>query len=657
MNPLNFTENSPGKNLHNFMKNSLEKIRVLLVDDDEEDYILTKYLFDDFKDKRYCLEWTDDGAKALAAMRSGEYDLYFVDYRMGEYNGLEILREAVSAGCTSPIILMTGQGDAEVDLQAMEAGAADYLVKGGIEAQLLERIIRYSLRQARVLEKLQSSESKFRSVIQSASDAIFLVDADGIVRLWNKAAENIFGYTEEEIIGQRSSVLMGAKYAAKAEERTLRKTITEVLAPLSGKTLEAVGRRKDGSEFLLELSGSIWNSNEGYFYTTIIRDITVQKKFRESLKESEERYRDLFENANDIIYVHDLEGKFISINQTGEKLFGYTHQEAMGLNIAQVIAPEELQAAQDHIAAKLAGTASTSYELTCIRKDGKRISFEVNSRVIFDNGKPYAIQGIARDITDRKLAEEERDRLYNVSNDLLATIGFDGKLLHINPAWEKILGYKKGELIGRSLSELTHGDDLQISETESGKLNRGDSISFESRLICKDGSHCWILWNSTPIVTEKIYYAVGRNITERKETEKILRRNALFDALTNLPNRTQFMNHLETAIERFDQDSTASFAVLFLDLDRFKIINDGLGHLIGDKLLIAIAERIKASLRPGDVVARLGGDEFTILIHNVKQTSDATRVAERIQERLSKPFRLGNYEVFYIRQHRHYDLG
>lgn len=186
-----------------------EKIKVLLVDDDEEDYILTKYLFDDFKDKRYALDWTDDGAKALDCIKSGAYDIYFVDYRLGEYNGLEILREAISASCLAPIILMTGQGDAEVDDQAMKAGAADYLVKGEIDAPLLERIIRYSLQQAHSIEKIQSSESKFRSVIQTASDGIFLVDENGLIRLWNTAAEKIFGYTKEEIIGQPATSLMG----------------------------------------------------------------------------------------------------------------------------------------------------------------------------------------------------------------------------------------------------------------------------------------------------------------------------------------------------------------------------------------------------------------------------------------------------------------
>ncbi len=623
-----------------------KSVKVLLVDDDEEDYILTKYLFDDFKDNRYLLEWTCDGQYALDSMKSHNHDIYFVDYQLGEYNGLEILSEAISEGCSAPIILMTGQGDKEVDIKAMEAGAADYLVKGEIQAPLLERVIRYSLRHARTLENMQASETKFRSVIQSASDAIFLVDQEGNIILWNDAAENIFGYTEQEILGKSATLLMGHKYANKALEVGIRKTMGEILPPMSGKIILAAGKRKDGSEFPLEMSGSIWKTNSGFFYTSIIRDITESKKAGESLKESEERYRDLFENANDIIYLHDLQGNFISINETGVKIFGYTREEALKISIAQVVAPEYLEVARSQIMAKVAGTPSSNYELECVKKDGRRVSFEINSRVIFDDGKPVAIQGIARDITDRKLAEEERDRLYNVSNDLLATIGFDGNLMHINPAWNKILGYKTKELLGKSIYGITHEEDKASNWATIEKLKKGENISIESRLICKDGSERWILWNCTPVVSEQISYAVGRNITERKRTEEVLRYNALYDTLTNLPNRTQFMNHLQNAISKYEKDSKQCFAVLFLDLDRFKIINDGLGHLIGDKLLIAIAERIKLSLRPGDIVARLGGDEFTILIHNAKDVSDATNVAERIQAQLSKPFRLENYEVF-----------
>lgn len=129
-------------------------VKVLLVDDDEDDYILTKYLFDEFKDTRYELEWSTKYDYALTDMQEGNHDIYLVDYRLGAHSGLDLLKRAIKAGCTSPIILLTGQGDKEVDLQAMQAGAADYLVKGQFEAPLLERAIRYSLQHAHSMEKL-----------------------------------------------------------------------------------------------------------------------------------------------------------------------------------------------------------------------------------------------------------------------------------------------------------------------------------------------------------------------------------------------------------------------------------------------------------------------------------------------------------------------
>jgi len=483
--------------------------------------MLIRYLFEDFKDLRYELTWTSDGEEALRAMASSKYDVYLVDYHLGKYDGLEILREAIGNGCTSPIILLTGQGDQELDFEAMQAGAADYLVKGQFEAPLLERVLRYSLQQARSLEAIKVSETKFRSVIQSASDAIFLVDHNGKVTLWNKAAERIFGFTEKEIIGKPALRLMGKKSAKVLVKAGLDTTIKDILGSKAGKRIEADGRRKDGTEFPLEISGSLWETNDRFYYTAIMRDIT-----------------------------------------------------------------------------------------------------------------------------DRKMAKAERDRLYNLSNDLLATISFDGVLLHLNPAWRNILGFENDELYGSSILDITHPDDRETSLVEAEKLKAGENTSFESRLMCKDGSHRWILWSTTPVVTDQISYAVGRNITDRKHAEEVLHYNALNDMLTNLPNRTQFMNHLSAAITKHESDPESGFAVLFLDLDRFKVINDGLGHLIGDKLLIAIAERMKAIMRPGDIVARLGGDEFTLLIHDVKAIEGATNVAERIQKTLAHPFRLDNYEVF-----------
>ncbi|MEP6901151.1 MAG: response regulator, partial [Actinomycetota bacterium] len=176
-------------------------IKVLLIDDDEEDFVLTRYIFDEFKENKFKLDWINNFEDGLSALNECRYDIYLVDFRLGERTGLELLREAIKRGCGAPIILLTGQGDKEIDFQAMQAGAADYLVKSELTAPLLERAIRYSLKHAGSLEEIQNSKAKFHSVIQSASDAILLINQEGNITLWNKAAELTFGYKEEEILG------------------------------------------------------------------------------------------------------------------------------------------------------------------------------------------------------------------------------------------------------------------------------------------------------------------------------------------------------------------------------------------------------------------------------------------------------------------------
>lgn len=382
-------------------------VKILLIDDDEEDYILTRYVFDEFKKSQFELDWIDNFNDGLTALNECRHDIYLVDYRLGDRTGLELLREALKNGCAAPIILLTGQGDQEIDLQAMQAGAADYLVKSELSAPVLERAIRYSLKHARSLVEIQNSKTRFHSVIQSASDAILLVNEEGKITLWNKAAELTFGYTEDEILGFPIASLMGARYAQKTLAAGLQFTLENILAPFAGKIIEAAGRHKDGSEFPLELSGSVWKTSEGVYYTAIIRDITKRR-------------------------------------------------------------------------------------------------------------------------------------------------AFESRLLH----------------------EATH------------------------------------------------------------------------DSLTGLPNRAHFTTILQSAIANVKANKYQQFAVLFLDLDRFKVINDGLGHVVGDKLLVSIAERLQSCVRPGDIVSRFGGDEFTILLNNIRDYEMVTEIAERLQTKLSAPFKVDNHEVF-----------
>lgn len=180
-------------------------VRVLLVDDDEDDYILTRDLLSESQGIRFELEWIAACDPALEAIAHNKYDVYLLDYRLGEHNGLQLLRDAVAQGCTAPIILLTGQGDREIDIEAMKAGAADYLDKSQIRAPLLERSIRYAVERKKAEQKIREQAA----LLDVATDAILVQNLQNQIVFWNKGAQRIYGWTAEEAVGQDAEQLLG----------------------------------------------------------------------------------------------------------------------------------------------------------------------------------------------------------------------------------------------------------------------------------------------------------------------------------------------------------------------------------------------------------------------------------------------------------------
>ncbi|MDI7742686.1 PAS domain S-box protein [Lysinibacillus fusiformis] len=498
-------------------------------------------------------------------------------------------------------------------------------------------------------DSLKESEERYRKVVERSPLGI-VVHQDGKIIFANNSARRIMKVDDAN--GKPILSFVHEDYKEVSKERMLNSSIGSEV-PFEEMRLV----RSDGSVIDAIVGGVFFNDGGKLSAMTMIRDITESKRIENELKESEERYGRLADLSPEAIIIHS-KGLIRYANPACIKLLGAsTLKELLDQPIEKFSPPQYVESVNERIdRMKDIGVKIDPFEEKIISLDGNVIDVEVTGTTINHEGE-HAFLMIFRDITSRKKAEEalqkseEQYRLIAENmTDLVRVVDPNGAVIYASPSHEHVLGYTPEEIEGYSVFEMIHPDDIEKMQTRFQEaIAEKEDHTADFRIKHAKGYWVWIEAHAKFILDEQgrilRLQMVGRDITERKTLEEKLSKMAFYDSLTGIPNRRLFREKLIQAIKEADRYDR-KFALLYMDIDKFKQINDTLGHDAGDDLLKQFAEKVQNCLRESDTLARQGGDEFTILLSEIKEEKDALLIAERIHASLQEPWMINNEELF-----------
>ena len=482
-------------------------------------------------------------------------------------------------------------------------------------------------------------------IIFHAGVGIYIVQQGNFVYV-SPLFQKLSGYSDKEIIG-----INPLDYVHPNDREMVREKAIKCLKGENPGSYEYRFIRHNGEViWVLEMVTSIVYKGERSTLGSFM-DITERKQTEETARLSEERYRNILETIEDGYFEIDLVGNFTLANDAICRHMKYSREELIGMNNRQFQDKENARKTHSFfVEVYNSGKSVEAFDLEVIRKDGTRQLSEVSISPIRDiEGKTIGFRGTSRDINERKQMEEtirqseERYRtIIEEMEEWYFETDLNGMILFFNDVFVRSLGYSQKDLTGLSFRSLFREEEADLVYKVFHQIfETGEPIrNFPYEFVRPDGGITFAEFSIFPKKDQegKLYgfRGVGHDITARKHAEERIQYLATHDALTNLPNRLMFNQLLKHAVQtarRYQRQ----FAVFFIDLDRFKIINDTLGHEAGDQLLQEISARFQQELRAVDIVARLGGDEFVILIEEVSDVSQVAAVAQKILFAARKP--------------------
>ena len=500
----------------------------------------------------------------------------------------------------------------------------------------------------RTLGVLGQERERLRAIVDNAVEGIITFDLQGILQSLNPAAGRMFDYGTAEIVGRSAGDLLPEVDMAKAG--------LPGAQPYLG-TLETVGRRKDGSRFPIELALSQAMLDGKPQWVAIAHDITERKRAEQALYESEMRFRSLTEMSSDFYWESDVEHRLTQRASANRKLSTVSVFQR-GAQIGQrrweipYLSPDEA-GWQAHRAVLDAHRPFRNFELSRRGVDGSERYISISGDPVFDaSGAFRGYRGVGTDITARKRAEQalrdsaEELRLF-ADNVPAMTASYDENLRcrFANKTFAEFFGFTVENPLGKHLREVAGEEVYREIEGHFVQVLRGHPVTYQRTHKLPNGESRYLEIKVLPHIGERGQalgcFAVTTDITEHKLAEERIQRVAHHDSLTGLPNRRLFDDRLNQAVSLAKRDSR-QFALLYLDLDKFKPVNDTLGHTAGDELLKSAAERIRRQVRESDTVARVGGDEFSVILPDIARREEAETVARKIIAAVAAPFQLGS---------------
>ncbi|UCH61047.1 MAG: EAL domain-containing protein [Anaerolineales bacterium] len=534
-----------------------------------------------------------DGQSALKFLKDKQFSIMLLDFQLPDMTGIEVLQNLSSEGRSIPTIFMTAHGSEQVVVDAFRLGVYDYLSKP-IDEELLKFAIERILRETRLQREKRQLTTRLR------------------------------------------------------EQLALHSVLTQV-----GKSVTSTLELDEVLKRIVEAAVLLTKADEGFL--ALLDGKTDQLYLRAAKNIDEDRSKTIRLPIQDTLVGEVLsKGKPARINQSPNNSqirvsTGYLVQSI--LHVPLIAKGQRLGV--------LSAVNRYNQQPFKEKDESLLISLADYASIALTNANLY--EKSQQEITERKRIEDtlrEAEGRYALAvrgaNDGIWDWDLKSNKIYFSPRWKSTLGYGDTE-IGDSPSEWfsrVHPEDIERLKLElTSHFNRATAhFENEHRMQHKDGTYRWILsrglaiWDNTNVATR--IAGSQTDITDRKYAEDKLLHDAFYDKLTGLPNRALFMDHLNLAVERSKRRDDYTYAVLFMDLDRFKDINDRFGHLTGDRLLVEVSKILEGRMRSTDTVARFGGDEFVILLEDIDTPESAQYIADWIQKELSSPFHISNHETY-----------